>query len=77
MELCLFRNPRSALEIDPTIDLFKLNGECIIKRCESLPSESGDRGFIMISSDRVLTELVGWGNKGVMDATFKVNECNI
>ena len=73
----LFRNPQTALQIDQNLDLFKLNGECVIKRLESLPSEAGDRGFLLLSSDRVLTELVCWSNKDVMDVTFKVMLWNL
>ena len=70
----IYRNPISALELDRDLELFQLNGESIIKRMCQMPSENGnsDRGFIMLSSDRLLRELVTWGNKAVMDATFKV-----
>ena len=62
------------LELDRDLKLFQLCGESIIKRMCQMPSEDGssDRAFIMLSSDRLLRELVTWGNRAVMDATFKV-----
>ena len=69
----IFRNPKSVLEIDQDIDLFKLNDEIIVKRVERVPSPNAGahRGFVMLSSDRLLSSLLGWSNKGVMDGTFK------
>ena len=44
-----------------------------MKSVEQVPSpEAGaERGFVMLSSDRLLSSLLGWSTKGVMDGTFK------
>ena len=65
------------LDLDQDLDLFKLNGESVIKRIHELTSEPGEptRAYIMLSTNRVLRESVGWSNKGVMDATFKAIHC--
>ena len=70
----LFRTPEAILEIDPNVDMFKLNDESIIKRISQLPTIEGGpaRAFIMLSSDKVLKNILLSSTKGVMDATFKV-----
>ena len=71
--LLCFRTPQAVLDINPDLDLFKLNGEKVIKRVEIIPSLDGtSRSFIMISSDKVLSNLLLSSTKGVMDRTFKV-----
>ena len=70
----LFRTPQAFLEIYPNVDMFKLNHERIIKRISQLPTIEGGpaRTFIILSSDKVLKNILLSSTKGVMDATFKV-----
>ena len=70
----LFRTPQAILEIDPNVDMFKLNNESIIKRISQLPTIEGGpaQAVIMLISDKVLKNILLSSTKGVMDATFKV-----
>ena len=64
------------MDLDPNLDIFKLEGETVVRRVESVPSLPGGptRAFVMISSSKLLQRggLLGWSKQGVMDATFKV-----
>ena len=69
----MFQDPQAVFDINPDLDLFKLNGEKVIKREEIIPSLDGTcRSFLMINSDRVLSNLLLSSTKEVMDGTFKL-----